>query len=326
MKHLAPCLLVAWLTLLAGLVHAHPLAPIGLELRESAPGTVAVTLTRPLVQPKGQRLVVDWPAGCVATAEGLDTSDDAVRERIGLTCDGPLAGRDLAVRGWGDGGAQVVLRVQLHDGRSHQAVLHPPAPATTIPPRPQVGSVLLSYGRLGVEHLLTGWDHLCFVLGLLLLVRSRWRVVAVLTAFTVGHSITLAAATLGWVAPPVAWVEIGIAASLLAVAVQAAQRRDDERFPVAVALAFGLLHGLGFAGALRETGLPEGAIPSALLGFNLGIEAGQLLVVALLLGAVALAHRAGLDHLGDRPRLGLAYAMGALASMWVFERAAAIVA
>lgn len=189
--------------------------------------------------------------------------------------------------------------------------------------RTPVLEIASRYLALGVEHLLTGADHLLFVSGLMLLVPGPRALVASVTAFTLGHSVTLLLATLGWVRFPTQWVEVAIAGSLLVLAVGVVHRGSGAgRTPLArhswgMAFGFGLLHGLGFAGALASVGLPESAIPLALFSFNLGIELGQLCFIAIV-GTALLA----LQRLPPLPWLRLvpAYAMGTLAAYWCFER------
>jgi hypothetical protein len=183
------------------------------------------------------------------------------------------------------------------------------------------------YLKLGIEHILLGLDHLLFVLALLLITRGTWLLIKTVTAFTVAHSITLALATLGYVHVPSAPVEALIALSIVFVAVEIVrlwQGREGltERAPWVVAFTFGLLHGLGFAGALSEVGLPAGHIPVALLFFNLGVEIGQLLFIAVILCLFTLIRRVRISW----PRwadLAVPYAIGSIAMFWVIERVAA---
>jgi hypothetical protein len=185
---------------------------------------------------------------------------------------------------------------------------------------------------LGIEHILLGIDHLLFVLALLLLVRGIGRLIATITAFTVAHSITLAAATLGFVNVPSAPIEATIALSILFVATELARVATKgapalvrssstltTQFPWAVAFTFGLLHGFGFAGALSEVGLPAHAIPLALLFFNVGVELGQLAFIAVVLVGAWALRRTALDPPAWAPRLA-AYVIGSVAAFWVFER------
>jgi hydrogenase/urease accessory protein HupE len=238
-----------------------------------------------------------------------------------------LAGARIGVDGLAARGTDALVRLHLADGRLVQGVVRGGEPFLTVPERPGPAEVFGAYVGLGFEHILGGLDHLAFVLGLVLLVRGRRALLWTVTAFTAGHSVTLSLAALGVVRVPAAGVEVLIAVSIVAVAVELA--RPDRgpiprwRSPWAMAGAFGLLHGLGFAGALTEVGLPAGEIPAALFAFNCGIEAGQLLFVAgLLLAGSALA-RTGrkLPPFVALPTAGVpAYAIGALAAYWVIER------
>jgi hydrogenase/urease accessory protein HupE len=191
--------------------------------------------------------------------------------------------------------------------------------------------VIRTYTYLGIEHILSGFDHLLFVLALVLLVQGTRRLLVTITAFTAAHSLTLAAATLGWVHVPGPPVEASIALSIVFVASEIVHTRQDrysvtQRYPWVVAFTFGLLHGFGFAGALAEVGLPQSSIPIALLFFNVGVEIGQLLFVGAVLAVFAVARRA-------RQRLRLPqpswlwriapYVIGGLASFWLVERVAA---
>jgi hydrogenase/urease accessory protein HupE len=246
-----------------------------------------------------------------------------------LRCPPPgLAGREVGVEGLEPSAAGVVLRIERADGGVVRGLLDAGAPRLVVPERESAWAVLLGYGRLGFDHIGSGWDHLLFVLGLVLLAGSRARLLMAVTAFTLGHSVTLVLAALDLVRLAPAPVEIGIAASLLYLASELA--RPGGRFrpvPAALAAAFGLLHGLGFAGALRDVGLPAGAVPLALLGFNVGIELGQLAFVLLLLG-VAAAARAALGARAQtlfRPTaIATAYGLGTIAAFWMFERIAAL--
>jgi hydrogenase/urease accessory protein HupE len=188
--------------------------------------------------------------------------------------------------------------------------------------------VARAYTRMGIEHILGGVDHLLFVLGLLLLVRGAWLLVKTITAFTIAHSITLAAATLGWVHVPQPPVEAVIALSILFLASELAKQYQGhiglmERYPWIVAFVFGLLHGFGFADALRRIGLPQSDIPLALFAFNVGVELGQLGFIAAMLGLLVLAKRINLAALLEHYlRPAAPYAIGVLASFWLWERLA----
>ncbi len=219
------------------------------------------------------------------------------------------------------------MRVVFLDGSSWVRRLTPQQPAATIPPLQSGWSVAALYLNLGVEHILLGIDHLLFVLGLIIITGGTWLLVKTVTAFTVAHSITLALATLGYVHVPPAPVEALIALSIVFVAVEIVRLHQGQegltaRAPWLVAFGFGLLHGLGFAGALSEVGLPARHIPVALLFFNVGVEVGQLAFIAAVLGLMALARWIRFA----RPRwadMAIPYAVGSIAMFWVIERVAA---
>lgn len=296
---------------------AHPLAPGLLEVRERDDGRVTVAWKTPLAVPRDVVLVPDVP--CPALDAPVTTLvGGARRETWTADCGGSLVGRRIGVGGL-VGPLTAVVRVVFADGRVVQQVIGAGDPTLVVPARPTRWDVVRSYGALGFVHVLSGADHLLFVLGLVLL---GGNVLATVTAFTVGHSVTLSLAALGIVDVPVRPVEVAIAASVLWLAIELAQTTPSPlgRRPWLLAGTFGLLHGLGFAGALREAGLPAGEIPLALLSFNVGIEAGQVgvVVVLLMLGVVARPLVARAPAWLTRVPV---YVMGALAAFWCFERA-----
>jgi hypothetical protein len=246
---------------------------------------------------------------------------DARVQHAELVCSTPLTGRVFTVNGLELTATDVLLRVDNLDGKSFTHRLVPEAPSVVIPERPGALEVAATYLVLGVEHILLGIDHLLFVLALLLLVRGIGRLIATITAFTVAHSITLAAATLGFVNVPSAPIEATIALSILFVATELARGQFTltMRLPWLVAFTFGLLHGFGFAGALSEVGLPTHAIPLALLFFNVGVELGQLAFIAVVLTGAWALRRVALEPPAWAPRL-TAYVIGSVAAFWVFER------
>lgn len=241
--------------------------------------------------------------------------------RARVVCAGPVTGKTLAWPAFLGQGEAIVRVAPL--GRSVQVHrLTPEEPAAVIAPRPSPAQVWRSYFVIGVEHILAGWDHLLFVIALVLLVARPWPVVKAATAFTVAHSITLAAVTLGFGGIRQDVVEALIALSIVFLAVEIARGRQatvTRRLPWLVAFAFGLLHGFGFAGALREIGLPEGDVPAALISFNLGVEAGQLLVVAGVLALMAIARRYRPAHEARFVRLA-SYPIGILGAYWLIDR------
>jgi hydrogenase/urease accessory protein HupE len=307
---------------------AHPLDPALLDVRETAPGRLEVVWKVP--RAARDALTPVLPGRCrEASPRRASAGTRSVLWRWSVDCGAAsLVGEQVAVRGLGARGGDALLRVELLDGRRRQAVLRSDSPGFTVPPPETAAHVAGGYLALGIEHIASGLDHLLFVLGLVLLVRGRRALLWTITAFTLGHSVTLSLATLGFVHAPTALVEALIAASIVVVALELAQARGADgaaqrsslvgRRPWLVAFAFGLLHGFGFAGALADVGLPAGEIPLALLAFNLGIELGQLAFVALV-----LALRGALQ--GATPpalRLVPAYAIGTLAVLWLCERVA----
>jgi hydrogenase/urease accessory protein HupE len=306
---------------------AHEVRPGYLELRQSGPETYDVLWKVP-----GQgNLQLDvypaFPRTCDQTGrDRRDAAEAAIVERSTLRCPDGLVGQELAVAGLERTLTDVLVRVQHADGTTQVARLTPTAPAFVVAAAPAWTDIATTYLWLGVEHILLGIDHLLFVLALVLLVRSWRRLIGVITAFTVAHSLTLAAATFGLVQVPPRPVEAAIALSILFVAVEIVHAREGRlglsaRSPWLVAFLFGLLHGLGFAGALRALGLPENAIPTALLFFNLGVEFGQLAFVAVVLAALALVRRLPLSAPPWSWRL-VPYGIGTVAAFWTLERVA----
>ena len=243
-----------------------------------------------------------------------------------IRASGGLAGRALAIDGLENTLTDALVRIDYADGSSWTHQLSPAAPEVTLPERPGTWNVARTYLPSGVEHILLGWDHLLFVLGLVLLASGWRKLVGAITAFTAAHSITLAAATLGWVQIPSKPLEAAIALSIAFVAVEViyAKRGRNSfatRRPWTIAFAFGLLHGFGFAGVLNEVGLPAGQIPAALLFFNIGVEIGQLIFVAAVL-ALGAALRIATPRIPHWANTAPAYLVGSMAMFWVFERVA----
>jgi len=324
-RHLGVGLLLA-AVLVPLVATAHRLAPSLLEVRETAPGRIAVFWKTPLQRPTGTSVEPELPAGCAVEAAEPGVEGTAATLRFEAACESSLVGARFAVRGLAESRTEALLRLTLLDGRSYQAVLRGGDDAFVVPELQRASDVFVQYLGLGFRHILEGLDHLLFVLGLVLLVPSTRMLIWTVTSFTVGHSVTLSLAALGFLGLPAAPVELAIAGTILVLAVELARGERAKpsllrRVPWAVAAGFGLLHGLGFAGALAEIGLPQEEIPLALFAFNVGIELGQLVFVAVVLvvrpAARAVARR-GPSWLGRIP----AYAIGSLAAYWCFERAA----
>lgn len=305
---------VALLALAASLANAHEMSMAEMELREAAPGDFIWqwTATKGSV---ADDLQPQWPAHCQVQSNRL-------------RCPGGLQGT-LTIEGVGQRYSAAMVRIFWLEGGSRVYTLTPSQPTVQLygaaDDRRGMGEIASAYTVLGVEHILSGFDHLAFVIGLLFLVGFRKQLLWTITAFTAAHSLTLALSALGWLTlrpPP---VEATVALSILLVAGEALHQRPtwSRRWPAAVAFVFGLVHGLGFAGALKEVGLPDNHLAVALLTFNLGVEVGQLLVLA---GCWALWRT-----LRNVPRFAQArapalYAIGGLAAYWTIARVAALAA
>jgi hydrogenase/urease accessory protein HupE len=325
---IAVVLLMAW-GLSATDAPAHELRPAYLELRETGPDTFDVLWKVPAAaESRRLALYVRFPEGCVNLSEPRGMfSGCAHLERWRVKAPKGLSGERITIDGLPSTMTDVLVRVERLDGTTQVTRLTPAHPSFLVEASPDKLQVVRTYLVLGVEHILTGIDHLLFVLALLLITRGGWLLVKTVTAFTVSHSITLTAATLGFVHVPQRPVEAIIALSIVFVATEILQGYRGRvgiaaRAPWVVAFTFGLLHGFGFAGALSEVGLPQGQIPVALLFFNLGVEAGQLIFVAAVLSVIAVVQRIRIPA----PRwveLVPPYAIGSVAMFWVIQRVAA---
>ncbi len=273
----------------AGAAGAHELRPGVLELREGRPGTYSLLWKRPAGGEVEIRIAPVLPPECRAASPGATLlTPGALVVRGTIACEGGLRGRTIAIDGLQSTLTDVLVRVYHADGWLETHLVKPFDPQVTLGERTSALQRSGAYLRLGVEHILLGVDHLLVVLGLLLIVRDRWVLVKTITAFTVAHSITLAAATLGFASVPVLPLNAAIALSILFLGPEIVRARRGQtsftiRHPWVVAFAFGLLHGFGFASGLTTMGLPPAEIPLALLMFNVGVELGQLGFIALIL-------------------------------------------
>jgi hydrogenase/urease accessory protein HupE len=318
---LQPHLLVAVLcSLVAAGSVAHEVRPAYLEIDETAPERFAVTWKQPVLADR--RLAIDpvFPAACERTGTALpEHTGAALLERWELACD--LRSGTLGIEGLSATLTDTLVRITYLDGEVRSQILRPSSPTLDLgSATPAMGG----YFFMGVEHLLFGIDHILFVIGLVLFIRTPWTLVKTVTAFTVSHSITLALSVLELVRLPQGPVEAVIALSILFLARELMvpeRRRSDltRAAPWLMAFAFGLLHGFGFAGALADIGLPQGQLAVSLLLFNLGIEAGQLLVIAAMLSA-GWAIRQATASLLPLAERGFATAMGCVAGFWTIDR------
>jgi hydrogenase/urease accessory protein HupE len=319
-------LLVWWALAVAAV--AHEVRPAYLELRETAPDTFDVLWKVPANGEMRLALYVQFPADARQLSEPRGKfSGGAHIERWRIQRPGGLDGQSIAIEGLSSTKIDALVRVTDVKGVTQTFRATPDAPSVTIAAAASGWQVASTYTGLGIEHILLGIDHLLFVLALVLLVKGWKRLVGTITAFTIAHSITLVLATLGVVHVPGPAVEACIALSIVFVAAEILRSRAGrqgltERAPWVVAFTFGLLHGLGFAGALTEVGLPQHAIPLALLFFNVGVELGQIAFIATVLALAAIARRIPLPLPRWAPLIP-PYAIGAVAMFWVIERTAA---
>jgi hydrogenase/urease accessory protein HupE len=272
-----------------------------------------------------------FPDGTVTESHVRSTySRGMTVQRWRIRVPGGLDGKAIVFSQLSETRIDVLARLVRLDGTVQLERILPVGARFVVRSNPGQLEVVRTYTVLGIEHILTGFDHLLYILAMLILVRGWRRIIATMSAFTATHSLTLTAATLGWVHVPQPPVEACIALSILFVAreiVQAHRGQDGltARWPWVVSFTFGLMHGFGFAGALAQVGLPVGAIPAALLFFNVGVELGQLIFVAAVLALIAaggsLVHRFRFRQPDWMWRVA-PYAIGGLASFWLVERVA----
>src|SRR5262245_51645101 len=312
-------------SVLAPTALAHEIRPAYLEITEGSHGRYAVLWRTPVTAGMRLPVALEFPDGVRDLREPtVQELDDSLVER--RTVEGELAGRRVDFVGLQGTITDVLVRVALLDGTHSTTLVHPSQPWVEIAATSGALAVFRTYVVHGIEHILFGFDHLLFVLALILIVPSRRVLLWTITAFTVAHSITLALATLGVVHVPGPPVEAAIALSILLLATEIVHRERAEigltaRWPWVVAFSFGLLHGFGFASALTDIGLPQGDIPLALFAFNVGVECGQLAFVGAVLTLLAFARGAALGMRVVRGVLRVApYAIGTLAAFWFFER------
>lgn len=344
-------LLLVLLSLAGTHAAAHPLAPRLLELTERGDGLVEVRWKEPLTRASQLELAPSFPEECRLQAPATST-----REKSGalyewkMQCPASgLVGQVIGVTGLAGSKASVLLRVRFEDGRESQELLTGGRPEIRIAGEQSQLIIALRYLSLGASHLFLGLDHLLFILCLMLLATNLRSLLLTVTAFTLGHATTLGLASLGLMNVSEAWVEVGITLSIVVLAAELAAARtrtvrsDDRRgslggYPWAMAAGFGLLHGLGFASALAEVGLPQSDIFLGLFAFNVGIELGQVLFILSMLCLAALASSAASRSMAVfavgnpwpfsiPPRWvqrAMAYGIGTIAAYWCLAQSWAL--
>jgi hypothetical protein len=305
---------------------ADEIRPALLDIKEQNTGLFAVTWKVPT---RGNQVLAITPIlpeslELLGSSSVKDMPGARIEHATYKNTDQSLTGQSIVIEGLSAVQTDVLLLIQLKNGTQHSAILRPSAPAFTIPQEASRLEVAGDYWRLGTIHILEGVDHLLFVLALLLIVSGLRSLLMAVTAFTVAHSITLALSTLDVIHVPPAPTEAVIALSILFLATEIIHKHNGqigltERYPWVIAFVFGLFHGLGFAGALSEIGVPQHEVPLALLMFNVGVETGQLLFIGLVLAFLAMLQRIALPLPKGARRL-VPYAIGGIAAFWTIDR------
>lgn len=314
------------LLMFAATLQAHEVRPGYLDLRESDTDQFDVLWKVPARGDQRLGIYPLLPDNCKETSRVVTRSvGGSFSDRWSVLCPGGLEGGSIYIDGLASTLTDTLVQISLLDGTSRVSRLTAAAPSFVVPAEPTWTQTAVTYLGLGVEHILLGIDHLLFVFALLLLVRGWRKVIVTITAFTAAHSLTLAAATLGFVSVPQRPIEAIIALSIVLVAAEIVHRQQGrinlaQQWPWVVAFTFGLLHGFGFAGALNEIGLPQQAIPLALLFFNVGVELGQILFIVVVFALWAILHRVVVRLPKPIISYGPAYAIGTVAAFWTIER------
>jgi len=318
MRSLGLLLLTLVLSLRAQPARAHEMSMAEMEIRETAPSEFFwVWSAASDKRPMGHDLVPRWPGKCVQ-------SDSNV-----VHCDEEGLKGTFSMEGVGKRYSAALVKITWLDGQSRVYTFTGSQPSVELfgsaDDRRGLAEIFRTYTVLGVQHILSGIDHLLFVASLLFLVCFNRRLIGTITAFTLAHSLTLACSVFGWLTLRSAPVEACIALSIVLVASESLHGENTlaRRMPALVSFLFGLVHGLGFAGALKSIGLPQSHLPMALLSFNVGVELGQLMMVLLAFLLVSIPWPKGWLTRARRPAL---YAVGVVAAFWCWQRIAAIVA
>ncbi|EJT02604.1 HupE/UreJ family protein [Rhizobium sp. CCGE 510] len=305
--------------------NAHELRPAYLQIIEIAPSRYAMTWKVPARGEYKMALYVRLPATCRQVDEPVGGYIEAAYvSRWQADCAGGLAGQVVTVEGLSSTYTDALAKIVNLDGTTQTSRISPDFPDLTVAASPTAMGTARTYFLLGVQHIMLGIDHLLFVFALLLLIGKPKELLLTVTSFTVAHSITLAFAALGIASAPQPPVEALVALSIMFVASEIIRSGQggtgvSRRYSWLISFLFGLLHGFGFGGALREIGLPQKDVPLALLTFNLGVEAGQLVFVAIALLAMA-SMRLLLVFDFSRLRFWLAYLIGTLSAFWFVQR------
>lgn len=305
---------------------AHEVRPAHLKVSEVSEDLYRVRWMTPAMG--NRRIAIDpiFPDSCAETGEPVESYSPGASVRSWrLSCPGGLADASIGFSNLSSTMIDVLVQITFLDGRSYTGLVRPSDPVFRVPVRNSKAVIFYDYFALGVGHILFGWDHLLFVLGMVLLVTSGRRLIWAITGFTVAHSLTLGLAMFGVVRVPGPPVEAVIALSIVLLAVESIRYHREGvetlaiRSPWVVSMAIGLIHGLGFAGALSQYGLPPYAEFVSLLAFNSGVEVGQLSFVALVIALGAAVHRIRSELLAPI-RVSAMVSIGVCGSFWLVAR------
>jgi hydrogenase/urease accessory protein HupE len=303
---------------------AHEVRPAYFSITQITDSTYHVVWKLPALGDAIPKIYPTLPSNWQVLTENSNLLPGNLRRTYTILINDDISGATLYFEGLEKTLIDILVSIKLLDGVQYSSMIKPANPTYIIPTAPDKLNVIKTYLILGINHILSGIDHLLFVLALLLITKGFRKLVMTITAFTIAHSITLTLATLGVVGLPGAPVEAVIALSIVFLAVELVHNYNGQegltvRNPWVVAFTFGLLHGFGFAGALAEVGLPQADIPAALLFFNVGVELGQLAFVLVVLGLLWISKRTKITW-PSRAKWVTPYVIGSLASFWLIER------
>ena len=298
---------------------AHEVRPAYLNVSETAPAEFAVTWKQPVLDGRRLKIKPVFPEGCVQTAPVMDRKEATITERSVLSCD--LTEGEIGLEGLERTLTDVFAEINYLSGETRTALVKPSSPRIAL--GGEARSAAKHYLWIGVEHIIYGWDHLLFVIGLTLLV-TRQQILGVATAFTLAHSLTLGLAAFGLLNIPIRPVEILIAASIVLLGVEIMRKLQGHKSlaterPYLISFVIGLIHGCGFASALSEIGLPKGTELLALLLFNIGVELGQFAIIGLTIVALIAVAKIGKNAI-RRTEVFLTYGLASIAMFWFIQR------
>ncbi|NOQ92971.1 MAG: HupE/UreJ family protein [Flavobacteriaceae bacterium] len=304
--------------------NAHEVRPAYLQIEQTGENSFHVVWKIPATGMAVPKIYLELPKNWKMTSNNASLISNALRQEWNYELNDNIHGGEITFDGLQNTIMDVLVTIKLLNGVKFSGLVKPKNPIYVIPDTPSVWNISKTYLKLGIEHILFGFDHLLFVLALVLITFGGWRIVKTITAFTIAHSITLSLAVLGFVHMPSASIEAVIALSIVFLAVELVHFTKGRvgltaKYPWVVAFIFGLLHGFGFAGALTELGLPQTDIPFALAFFNIGVELGQLVFVMVILVIIFLVNKIKMKP-KNWVKLVPAYSIGIIATMWCFER------